>query len=213
MVKVTVQNGVFQINGTFNFGYMGLYKDEAIQILDSVEEVKDWEIISEALDTDNCSNDDIAEFLTNYMNTLEDKIQKNIKQLNNNFLMRVFADMESCGSQFWKHDELTVREHMPDNPDDDIYPPNYEAMTELENEYEDSPNDGSVDKTDVEFVLRKLFPMFDLDNFINGIEPEAVCLSDEYISFQCSDKFNHAVLCSAYDELDSELRFTDWHNF
>ena len=42
---------------------------------------------------------------------------------------------------------------------------------------------------------------------------ENICFFDTDISFQCSDGFDNAILCGAYDNLDAELRFTDWHNF
>lgn len=213
MVKVYADNGYFRVEGTFDFGYIGMYKDEKIKIRQNIEEAKAWKIIAEQSNVKSCTDDEIAACLTKYINELEAKIQKNIKQVNDNFLLRVFEDMEACGAEFWECEELTVSEKMPNNPEEDIYQPNYDTMRELIKEYENSANDGSVDKTDVEAVLRKIFPMFDFDNFISGIVPGVIGLLDTNITFQCSDKFDNAILCAAYDMLDSELRFTDWHNF
>ena len=64
-----------------------------------------------------------------------------------------------------------------------------------------------------ESTLRELYPMFNFDAFIKCIVPENICFFDTDISFQCSDGFDNAILCGAYDNLDEELRFTDWHNF
>lgn len=40
-------------------------------------------------------------------------------------------------------------------------------------------------------------------------------LDDGRITFQCSDSIDseHKILCGAYNELDENLTFCDWHNF
>ena len=75
------------------------------------------------------------------------------------------------------------------------------------------PNNGTVQKPNVEARLRELFPMFDFDGFFQSIIPEYVVLREEYISFQCSDGWGQELLCSAYDMLDEDLTFLEWHNF
>ena len=94
-----------------------------------------------------------------------------------------------------------------------MYGIDWDMTDVLETEFENQPNDGSIKKTDVEAALRKSFPMFNMDAFLSSIEPENVCLSDGYISFQCSDTLGDIILCGAYDQLDENLTFTDWHNF
>ena len=213
MIRISIKNNMFQIIGAFDFGYIGLYQDDMIQIVDEPDEVREWDIVTQALDSENCTDDELAAFIENYINELQDNIKKNIKQVNDNFLLRVFSAMEAVGNEFWKFKDLTISELLPENPENEVYQPNNKTMTELQNEYNDSPNDGSIQKTDVEALFVKLFQMFDLRKFIQGIEPECICLTDGYLSFQCSDKFKKSVLCSAYDNLDKNLRFTDWHNF
>lgn len=213
MVKVFADNGFFRIEGEFVFGYIGIYTDDQIEIQEDSDEIRSWEFVSEALDTETCTDDELADFLTEYINGVEKKIQKNIKQVNDNFLLKVFEDMEACGSKFWDTEELTVSDAMPENPEDTIYQPNHDTLLKIALEYRDSANDGSLVKTDVEATLRKLYPMFNFDTFIKSIVPENICFFDTDISFQCSDGFDNAILCGAYDNLDAELRFTDWHNF
>ena len=76
------------------------------------------------------------------------------------------------------------------------------------------PNDGSVEKDDFEASLRENAPMFNLDGFIKGIKPESMTLSDDCISFQCSDIYDWALICGAYDRINLEdLKFMDWHNY
>ena len=213
MVKVFADGGSFRVEGKFDFGYIGLYQDEQIEIQEDYGEIKSWDFVSEALDTETCTDDELADFLTEYINGLEQKIQKNIKQVNDNFLLKVFEDMEACGAEFWDIPELTIADALPENPSETVYQPNHDRLLPVYLEYRDSANDGSIEKTDVEALLRELYPMFNFDAFLAGIVPENICFFDTDISFQCSDKFDQAILCGAYDNLDEALRFTDWHNF
>lgn len=151
--------------------------------------------------------------LAEYINQFEKKIQENIKQVNSNFLINIFTDMKSCGSEFWEIDELTIPEALPENPEENVYEPHCDEMKALKMEYSNTPNDGSIAKTDVEPILRKKFPMFNWDRLLKGIIPECLGIEDGYISFQCSDDLNYSILCGAYDCLDENLQFTDWHNF
>lgn len=131
MVKIIIEDGCLGIKGTFDFGYIGTFKDSQIEIVGDIEEIRSWDIVTSSLDTSACSDDDIAVFLTNYLNGFEAKIRKNIKQVNGNFLLRVFEDMEACGCEFWKCSELVFTEKMPDNPEEDVYQPNWDMMTEV----------------------------------------------------------------------------------
>ena len=48
MVKVYVENGEFVVKGTFDFGYLGLYKDDQLGINCSCAEIRDeWDSIYE----------------------------------------------------------------------------------------------------------------------------------------------------------------------
>ena len=213
MVQVFANDGYFSVKGTFDFGYIGLYRDEQIEIQEDSDEIRNWDFIPETADAENCSDEELAAILTDYINGLEQNIKQNIKQVNDNFLLRVFEDMEACGADFWEIEALTVADAMPENPEEEIWQPNHEILHEMIMEYDQSANDGSIEKTDVEAQLRKCFPMFNFDRFIRGIVPENICFFDTYVSFQCSDQFEQSILCAAYDNLDEDLCFTDWHNF
>lgn len=213
MLEIKVMNGELKINGTFDLGYMGTYKDNQISVYCNLQKIREWDIITSKLDAANCSDDEIANYLTEYFNEFEKLIHQNKKQVNDNFLLKVILDMEACGNPFWEIEEITVKDALPPQPDEDVYEPNWDATAELSDEYEGSPNDGTVKKTDVEATLKSLFPMLNWDKLIASIVPEYLGLQDGGISFQCSDGFGEQLLCGAYDELDEQLTFTDWHNF
>lgn len=217
MITIQIQNKEVKVQGTFNMGYMGVYKDDDISLGagDSLEDIKLWDILSDNLDMEHCTNEDIARFLTDYFNEFEKKIQQNSKQVNDNFLINVFSNMADCGLAFWENEKITIQDKLPDDPEEKVYQPYWEEMDEILTEYDDVPNDGSLKKTDVEALIRKNFPMLDLDALLTSIEPECLNLDDGCICFQCFDNFDfdHKIMCAAYDELDENLAFSDWHNF
>ncbi|MDO5559634.1 MAG: hypothetical protein Q4F95_08565 [Oscillospiraceae bacterium] len=213
MITIKVEDHAFVIKGTFDFGYIGTYTNEQIEILDNLNDVRTWDLVTSGLDAQSASDDQIAELLEKHYNKLEHKINENIISVNNNFLLNIISDMVACGSEFWDCDEITIKEFMPSDPQTQVYQPKWGIIEDLEEEYTDMPNDTDVQKTDVESVLREHFPMINWDKLIEGIVPEVITLGDGNISFQCSDNLGEIILCSAYDDLDEHLVFTDWHNF
>lgn len=213
MIDIKIINGEIKITGTFDFGYMGIYKENQINIYSDMQEIRSWDIVTSKFGTADCSDDEIADFLTEYYNEFERKIHRNRKQVNDNFLLKIITDMEACGLPFWEFEEITVSDALPQQPDEEIYEPHWDITAKLNEEYDDTPNDGTVEKTDVETTLKELYPMFNWDKLIESIVPEDVGLLDDCVSFQCSDNFGAKILCGAYDNLDARLTFTDWHNF
>lgn len=214
MIKIKFIDGNAVVSGEFDFGYMGIYKDEQIELYDS-DEIRYWDIVEEHFDGD-FTDEQLADFLTDYFNNFENKIQANIKQVNNNFLINIYEySMEGTGLEFWKEPSVTNAEYLPENTDGfDPYAFCKETW-EIGEEYNDTPNDGSMQKTDVEKFIREKMPLFNLDAFLAGIVPECMSLDDGRVSFQCSDSidFENKILCSAYNELDESLTFCGWHNF
>ncbi len=214
-INITLNNKEFVVTGTVNMGYMGTYTDKNIDLIENIEKVRSWNIVKENL-ADDCSDNDIVEYLNTYFNEYIEKIDKNIKLINDTFLLRIFLEMSSSWAMFWDVNELVIEEYMPDMDDDDALENIYsqdEELDRLKQQCLETPNDGSVRKDDVEAILRKGFPMFNFDVFLHNINPEYLNLNDGGISFQCSDKFGKNILCGAYDALDDKLCFTDWHNF
>ena len=64
MITIQIQNKEVKVQGTFNMGYMGVYKDDDISLGagDSLEDIKLWNILSNNLDMEHCTNEDIARF-------------------------------------------------------------------------------------------------------------------------------------------------------
>lgn len=214
MIRIKFVDGNAVVSGEFDFGYMGIYKDEQISIYDNVSEIRDWDIVEEHFDGD-FSDEQLADFLTEYFNNFEAKIQANIKQVNDNFLIDAYEWAEGTDTAFWEVPEITNQEYLPENMDDFDPYTFCEETLKIWVEYEDTPNNGSIRKTDVEAFIREKMPLLNLDTFLAGIVPECMSFSDGSITFQCSDSidFEHKILCGAYNELDENLTFCDFHNF
>lgn len=213
-LEITLEDGEIVVSGSLDLGYIGIFEDEQIELDDTLEEIREWDIVTENLDED-CTDEEIIEFLNQYFNSFADRITQNIININNTFLLYVFDDMINTEFDFREIDELYIEEknfYSSEMDISEIYKVSGQALSPLA-VYFESPNDGRVPKGHLEAVFRGCFPMFDLDCFIENIEPECIGLSDGSISFQCSDGFDNVILCGAYAELDEDLSFSDWHNF
>ncbi|MBR3970733.1 MAG: hypothetical protein IKJ87_06610 [Ruminococcus sp.] len=213
-LEITLEDGEVKVSGSLNLGYIGVFADEQIELDDTLEEIREWDIVTENLDED-CTDEEIIEFLNQYFNSFADRITQNIENINNTFLLYVFDDMINTEFDFREIDELYIEEknfYSSEMDISEIYKVSGQALSPLA-PYFETPNDGSVPKGHLEAVFRGCFPMFDLDCLIESIELECIGLSDGSISFQCSDGFDNVILCGAYAELDEDLSFSDWHNF
>lgn len=230
MIEVKVIDNEFVIKGSFALGVAGTYVNaefgtEQIQILDSYEEVIGdyknghyaWDVLKPYLAGKELNEETVSLAISEYYNVLEKKAQTCIAQINSNLLVNVFNHMIDCGNEFWEIEGACIKEKMPDCPKEEyakvIYEPYWDEMSALYNEYDGTPNNNTLEKTDVEARLRKMFPMFNMDALIQGVRPESLTLGGKQFSFQCSDSWKYQIMCSAYDELDENFTFTDWHNF
>lgn len=213
-LKIYLEDGEIKIQGTINLGYIGLFQDAQIEIEDSLEEIREWEIVEEYFDPD-CSDDELVHFLEIYYRDFIGKIEKNLDNINGTFLLQVFTDMDNCELDFMVIDGLFHEEKLLYGNEEDIaeiYNPVRTGLHTL-SAYLETPNDGSIPKGHLESLLRSFYPMFDFDYFLKNIVPEYIELGDGEISFQSSDKFDCAILCGAYAVLDEQLAFSDWHNY
>ena len=214
MIKIYLEDGELKVKGSINLGYIGTFEDSEIEIDDDLEDIRDWDIIEDNYNPE-CTDDELISYLNVYFNTFIEKIEKNIDNINGEFLLQVFTDMDNSEINFMEIDGLFDEEKLLYGNEEDIaeiYNPVRTGLNSL-SPYLETPNDGSIHKGHIESTLRSFYPMFNFDYFLENIVPECIGLGDGEISFQCSDKFDNAILCGAYDVLDEDLAFSDWHNF
>lgn len=230
MIEVKVIDDEIVLKGSFALGIIGTFVNEdfgkgPIEIFDSYEEVIEdyeeghytWHVLAPYLEGKELNEETVSQAISEYYNALEKKVQSCITQINSNLLVNVFNHMVDCDNEFWEIEGAYIEEKMPDCSKDEyskvIYQSHWDEMSALFDEYYDTPNNNTLEKTNAETKLREMFPMFNMDGLIQGIRPESLVLDGKMFSFQCSDSWNCQIMCSAYDKLDENFVFTDWHNF
>lgn len=231
MVQVICRDGKFFVKGTFDMGLAGFYEnkefeDEAIQIENDLDDMiegldeKDYmwmnplKPIFEKVPRDG---DSFAKALEDYINEKEVMVQKNRKQLNDYFLYHLISNFLDCAYPFWENENAILPEYKHETEEDfeEIYnDEKLDVIDDLCKEFDDAPNDGSVKKTDVEALAKKLFPMFDFDGLIKSIEPGVLGFDGAWLAVEFSDGWGGLdFYCSAYEKFDENLAPHDWHNF
>ena len=211
-IKIISEDNDLKIKGSVDLGYIGKFSDSQIEIDGSLEDIREWDIVSDNLDED-CSDEELIAFLNRYFNDFVGKISCNIENINGAFLLHVFMDMDSCECNFTVIDDLFIEDKLFYGNEEDIaeiYNPVREGLYNL-SPYLETPNDGSIPKGHILSVLKSFYPMFNFDAFLANIIPECIGLHDGEISFRCSDDFDNAILCGAYGVLDEKLCINDWH--
>lgn len=231
MVKIIHKEGEFLVKGTFSFGIAGVYEnveygDSPIgllymslnDLLRAMEKEKDFmlgELLPKLKQTGG-NADKMAEVLTDYYNEQEELIKQNEKQINNYFFMRLFEEFVDADAPFWEVKKAILpeyRDKYSEEEYEELCMKYTEEIDEMATEYLKTPNDGSMEKTDVLPRLREMFPMFNFDGLIKTIKPECVTFHGRFISVQFSDSWGCELFCSAYEEFDEKLTPGDWHNF
>lgn len=231
MISVICRDGKFLAKGTFSIGIAGTFENKDygegnIEIeydLDNTFKHMDsgysWmEPLKSVLENIPKDGDSVAKALEDYYNSKELMIKKNVKQINDYFLYRLILDFADCAYPFWETDEAVLPEFRNKYSEEDfeaIYDNDElnNAIYALFDDFDESPNDGSIEKTDVESLARKLFPMFNFDGLIQSINPDGLNFSGGMMQVQFSDSWGYNFFCSAYEEFDENLAPHDWHNF
>lgn len=221
MVKVIFKDDEFLIEGTFSMGISGIHEDIGFEYgfkeLAQELEINNYEWIQPLkpyFEGVEKNGDAYAKALEKFINEKEEFVQKNIKQINDYFLYRLVDNFYACGYPFWEVKEAILPE-FSDYDFEDIYDDDglNETISNLDKEYYNTPNDNSMEKTDVEAFVRKQFPMFNWDKLIETIIPEGIYFDGAWMSVQFSDNWGYNLYCSAYEKFDENLKPTDWHNF
>lgn len=224
MIDVRYADGGFQVKGTFSLGLAGTAVNETFTVDGDITIDDDLEYIWEELQKESLfyqplfpylkGKEDgpaVAQGLADYYNQKEREIQANIKQINDCFLYHLFEDLEGCEYPFWEIKESIVPGSLDGVDLEEIYHQE-ESVSDLWEDFYERPNNGTILKRDVEALVRRIYPMFDLDSLYRSIVPQGIFLSGKYLEVQFSDGWGGDLLCGAYDRLDENFTSCDWHN-
>lgn len=229
MVKVICKNGKFLVKGTFDFGMIGAFKNEEFDE-ENIQISFGMDDLIEGMKEDYCWMNPLkkvfkdvprepeayAETLEKYINEREQFVKKNQKQIDDYFLYRLIENFVDCGYPFWETEQAILPKYKDKFTEEDyenIYDEHSDEIYELQNEFDDKPNDGSIEKTDVKSMIERIFPMFNLEGLIKSIKTDGMNFEGAYMEVQFSDGWGDEFYCSAYEEFDENLRPQDWHNF
>lgn len=230
MIEIKYKNGEFLAKGTFSIGIAGIYENknfgkgnitidiELDDILDALQEEESFEFkpLRPYLKDKGEEGAAIAKGLEDYYNQKEEEIKKNVKQINDCILYHMFADLEACGYPFWEIEEAILPGSLDgynmNNLTEEIYNAQQSIGSWGFEAFYKQPNNGTIEKPDIEGRLRQKYPMFDFDGLYASMEQDCLYLSGRFMSFQFSDGWGEQLLCAAYDEFDENFTSTDWHN-
>lgn len=230
MIQIIYKDGVFLAKGTFSMGIAGVYENKNfeeeniiidIELEDIIEEMQkensfEFEPLRPYLKDKGESGTAIAKGLEDYYNQKEIEISKNVKQINDCILYHLFSSLEACCYPFWEIEQAVLPGALDgydiNNLEKEIYHTKERIPTWVFDAFDRKPNNGTIEKPDLEGWLRKQYPMFHFDGLYKSIEQEGMYLNGRFISFQFSDGWGAKLLDCAYDEFDENFTSCDWHN-
>lgn len=225
MIEVICIDGKFLAKGTFSLGIAGVFENKEFSDGGNITIISTLSYILKELKKDEPffyqplipylrGKEDgaaIAEGLANYYNQKEREAQKNIKQINDCILHHLFENLENCEYPFWKIEEAIIPGSL-ENVDLDAIYDTEESVSDWWRDFYEKPNNGTMDKIDVEGKLKSMFPMFDFDGLYRSIIPQGMTLDGRFIEVQFSDGWGEELFCGAYDRFDENFTSCDWHN-
>lgn len=224
MIEIICRDNRFLVKGTCSLGIAGVYENKdfgegTIEIKDSLDH------ILKELEKENSlfyrplfpylkgktDGDAIAGGLADYYNQKEKEIRENRKQINDCILYHLFTNLEDCEYPFWEIEGAIIPGSLDGVDLDSIYDTE-EAVYKWWTDFDRKPNNGSMEKVDVEGKLRNMFPMFDFDGLYRSIKSESLVFDGRFLCFQFSDGWGEDLFCSASVELDENLVVCGWDN-
>ena len=230
MIEIKYEDGKFHAKGTFSIGIAGVYENkdfdegnitidiELDDVLDALQEEKSFEFepLRSYLKDKGEDGAAIAKGLADYYNQKETEIKENVKQINDFILYHMFDDLEACGYPFWEIEEAILPGSLDGYDMDNLETQIYDTQESISSwgfkAFYKQPNNGTLEKPDIEGRLRQQYPMFNFDGLYASMEQDCLYLTGRFMSFQFSDGWGEQLLCAAYDEFDENLTSTDWHN-
>ena len=230
MIEIKYEDGKFHAKGTFSIVIAGVYENkdfdegnitidiELDDVLDALQEEKSFEFepLRSYLKDKGEDGAAIAKGLADYYNQKETEIKENVKQINDCILYHMFDDLEACGYPFWEIEEAILPGSLDGYDMDNLETQIYDTQESISSwgfkAFYKQPNNGTLEKPDIEGRLRQQYPMFNFDGLYASMEQDCLYLTGRFMSFQFSDGWGEQLLCAAYDEFDENLTSTDWHN-
>lgn len=235
MIDIIFKEGKYVAKGTFDMGILGKFENRAY---DDTEILINFDVhTQEMIVNGERSNywgsamneflalpkdsDAIAVFMTTYYNKREKQLC--IKHFNDLIWYEVFDQLVDTDYPIYEIEEAIRKEYQGKINKEvlrQFYNELYEAFCEKQIYrrsdnmfYEQMPNDGSVEKPDVEGCARRVLKFFNFEGFATSIKRQGLYLSGQDISFQVEDGWGANIFCAAYCRMDEHFVLQEWANF
>ncbi|MCY6372203.1 hypothetical protein [Clostridium ganghwense] len=212
------------MKGDFYIGHLGIFTSDRV-VIDL-----NWDFLNKMGALNSDEKPDITKINLYYADK-QKQIVENIEQIENRFLIFLFNDYFGCGDAFWadqETDELCsfiIKDKMPELEDDESYSDYVYAQKIFTEEADEvfyqgrSPLDDDIDEylnnmnINMKNYIRTFFPMIDVEIFMKSLIGETCNLSDDEISYCCSNpECGYCSVCSAYVIMTEKFRIEEWHH-
>lgn len=222
----------FQVKGTVNLGIIGTFENKEygegnIHIDNAL-----WEFVNEAdynqspkltgklyycLKDGQRDGDSIATILQNYYNEKLEELEKNIKQFNDLIWSQMFDWFLAVGFEFWEDERMLEPQYRGRDWSEEVehvYTEKQHEIYEMLQAYKlGSPNNGTVQKPDIEKIMREYLYMFNFDGLIQNINRKYLRFYFDLIEFEFEDNWDASIFCSTVGSLSGDFSLKEWNNF
>lgn len=231
-VKYDEETDKFLVKGKINLGIIGEYENKEygegnIEIENSLQEYLEivetgeyvnllgglYPILKKSL-RDGAS---VAETLQDYYNKKIQDLNKNVKQFNDCIWSQLFSFFMDVEFSFWENEETILPKYRGQDWEEEVmhlYNDKQEEIYAILEEYTNgSPNNGTIQKSDVEKKMREYFYMFNFDGLVENINSKYFGFDFGLIQFEFEDNWNQELFCSAVGTLNEDFSLREWDNF
>lgn len=232
-IRYNKETDGFQVQGVVNLGILGNienkeFTEDNIEIkktlasyLSAVESNDDWsELLGNLflrLKNGPKDGDSVAVILQDYYNEKIQELNKNIKQFNDMIWSQMFEWFLDIAYPFWEDERTIVPQYRGrdwSKEVDSLYTEKEGEIYEILQAYKlKSPNNGTVEKPDVEKLMREYFYMFNFDGLIENINIKYLGFYADFIEFEFEDNWDASIFCSTVGSLSGDFSLREWNNF
>lgn len=222
----------FLTKGTINLGILGSFENkeygennfeientlqEFLEIVDTGEYVSLLGDLYPLLKECSRNGEEVAIVLQEYYNRKLQNLNNNIKQFNDCIWAQLFSHLIGTDWAFWENEETIAPKYRGKDWEEEvmhIYKDKKKEIYAVLKEYTNgSPNNGTIQKVDVEKKMREYFYMFNFDGLIENINSYYCGLYFSLIEFEFEDNWNQELFCSATGTLNEDFSLRKWDNF
>ena len=161
--------------------------------------------------------DAVAKILQDYYNKKIQELNQNTKQFNDLIWSQLFDWLLAIGFPFWEDERAIAPQYRGrdwSKEVEQLYTEKQDEILEILEEYTNSsPNNGTIQKPDVEKKMREYFYMFNFDGLMENINGKHFGFYLDFIEFEFDDNWDSSIFCSTVCSLSGDFSLREWNNF